>query len=455
MKRFFCIFLSLFILLSLCLCQAEEYRLLKKGSKGEEVVRLQKRLMELGFYNKKIVENYGAGTVEAVKRFQRAMLNLGHKIGIDGMAGSVTQGFLYDDEICEKLLDIRLNDKGARVTRLQNRLYDLNFAKDYGDGSFSRQTEKQLMNLQNFLLSKGYKGISVNGIADKATREALYEKDLSPFGVIAPDFFDDKDISALKADYIYAKHAIVMDLDGNILFEKQANTRAYPASLTKMLTLLLSLEKGGQDDKIHFNEKICTTPSGSSLVPFSLDEYVSKKDVQLGLMLKSGNEAANALAINHSSSFTGFVAAMNERAKKIGMKDSLFANAHGYHNEKHYSTARDLALLAIELSKNEEARSIFSSRSHELGKTNRHKPRVIKNSAEIMQESSKYFYPYCRGIKTGFTSKAGNCFAALAKKDGKQLVAVVLGARERSMSWIDTKRLCEFGFFKLEKGNSK
>lgn len=450
MKRLLSILLAVLMLLSFFSAGAEEYKLIRKGSKGESVVRLQTRLMELGFYNKKIVDNYGPGTVEAVKRFQRVLLNQGYRISVDGVAGRVTQGYLYDDEVCKNLLNIKYGDTGARVRKLQNRLYDLNFSKEYGDGKFSRQTEKQLMNLQNVLLSKGFKPIQVNGIADEDTRKALYEADLSEFGIIAPEFFDENDISKLNRDYIYSRNAIVMDVDGNILFEKDANTRAYPASLTKMMTLLLSLESGKADEIIHFNEKIMKTPNGSSLVPFSLDEYVSKRDVQFGLMLKSGNEAANALAVNHSRTFTKFVSAMNEKAKKLHMKHSLFTNAHGFHNEKHYSTAKDMALLALELIKNEEAKSIFSSKSHELSKTNIHKPRSIKNSAEIMQESSNFFYENCKGIKTGYTSKAGNCFACLAEKDGKQLIVVVLGARTRNMSWIDTKRLCEFGFYKLE-----
>lgn len=449
MKRLISIFICISLLFSL-VAFSEEYKLLNSKSKGEEVVRLQERLIELGLFNGKADGTYGKKTKNAVIKFQRMMYNLGHKMYIDGVAGEITQSLLYDDEAVESLLEIKEDDTGLRVKALENRLYDLGFLQDKGDKKFEKDTSAALQNLQQVLLRGGYPGISVSGKADAVTRQALQD-DLGAYGIKAPDFFDESDPLSLNKSYIYARHAILMDESGNILFEKNANTRAFPASLTKMMTLLIALEDEQPDKMVTMSEKMTKIPEASSKVPFHLGEYVSRRDLMYGMMLRSGNEAANALAISSKGSFSKFVEAMNKKAAELHMKSTRFVNVHGYHNKSHQSSAKDMALLAVKLMQNERAREIVSSESYRLAKTNEHRERNIENSSDILQPASPHYYPYAYGIKTGFTTPAGYCFAGYAEKDGKKLFAVVLNCRTRDMSFVDCRRLFEYGFEKQNK----
>lgn len=175
-------------------------------------------------------------------------------------------------------------------------------------------------------------------------------------------------------------------------------------------------------------------------------------------MLHSANEAATMLAEHISGSQEKFAKLMNEKAKEIGCKNTNFVNANGMHNENHYSTAYDMALIAKYCMEDERFREIVTLQECSLPSTPLwdKEERVFKNTNNLMIKDNRYYYPYCNGIKTGFTTPAKNCMISSANKDGFELIAVVLHAEATdenlSARYLDTINLFNYGFnnFNLE-----
>ncbi len=259
---------------------------------------------------------------------------------------------------------------------------------------------------------------------------------------------------AAAAPEILANAAVVVEpSSGEILYEKNAHEKTYPASTTKMMTGLIAMEKGKLDDVV--------TVSASAL--HGLEEMGSGTNLRVGetytlhdllylLLLPSDNDAANVIAEHIAGSQDAFVEMMNERAQQIGMKDTHFSNVHGLHDENHYTTAYDMSLLAREALKN----SLFA----EIAKT----PRAVINGEEILTtnhlisrfKDPNYYYSYAIGIKTGFTTPAGHCLVSAAEKNGSRYVCVVMNSpQDKSTgkigSFTDTKALFEWAFSNFEE----
>lgn len=275
----------------------------------------------------------------------------------------------------------------------------------------------------------------------------------APAAESAAETYDENYPQNLTEEDIRGEAAIVMNAEtGEFLFEKNADEILYPASTTKIMTCLIALEYGKLDKTVTVPKQITKLPKDSSLVPLKAGEKTKLRDLLYGLMLRSGNDAAVTIAVAVSGSVSKFVDKMNQRARELGCTNTNFANPHGYHNKNHYSTARDLAIIAREAMKNTEFRKIVSTTSYTLPKTNKHKKRTLTTSDAMLLESSTHYYPYEIGIKTGYHSKAGQCFVGAAEKDGVTLISVTLKT-SKSGRWTDTRRLMEYGFTVLGAGD--
>lgn len=444
MKRFLPFVLALCLLAPLCAASGGTEEYLQPGSAGKGVQALQKRLSELGFFNGVADGKYGAATKQAVMRFQAAMREKGVDLGVDGIAGPKTLAALNDDQMMQPFLDLKAGMSGQRVAALQTQLYDLNLLDDAPDGRFGPNTENALKQLQTILADGGAQNVAATGVLDAPTRAAL-KGDLASYGIKAPAYYGAE--TPLSAEYLYARSAFLVDVtDGHVLFDKDADSRRYPASTTKMMTLLLALEKGGLDKTVTLPPETKEVPSDSSLVPVYPKERMQLRDLLYGLMLRSGNDAANAVAVLTAGSLPAFVERMNRRAAELGMKDTRFVNPHGYHDAGHYTTAHDLALLALALISRDDAVPIVSASSYTLPATNLRAELTISNGADILLPLSPYHYHGAIGIKSGFTRAAGFCFVGAAERNGRTLIAVVLNCRTRAMAWADLAHLFDYGF---------
>ncbi|NLX83362.1 MAG: hypothetical protein GXZ04_06070 [Clostridiales bacterium] len=454
MRRLLGMLLILALTVSVCHANTQtKYETLSIGSKGEAVIRLQTRLVEAGFLTGKIDGQYGKGTQKAVYEAQQALKDKGHSLQSDGIAGQQTLGLLYDDTVMSPFIDFTLGASGQRVIALQNRLIDLKFLDGAADGRFGQQTLDALKAFQQRLKAKGAEGIEVNGLADEATREYLKpETNLSRFEIRAPEFFNDAQPLSLTDEFLNAKSCLVVNAKtGKILFAKNPQERLYPASTTKMMTLLLALEHGNLDEQHELPAITGEVPRDSSLVPVYPGEKMSLRDLLYGLMLRSGNDAANAIAVIVAGSMEQFVQRMNERAAELGMTDTHFMNPHGYHDAGHYSTARDLTILAINAMNNPEFSAISSALIYDLPPTSKRGTLQIRDTSELLNPLSSYYYEGAFGIKSGYTSAAGFCYVGAAKEGEEVLLATIMGSRTRNRGWNDMARLFHYGFAKLKE----
>ena len=235
---------------------------------------------------------------------------------------------------------------------------------------------------------------------------------------------------------IEAQAAIVIDADSKaILYDKAPDRRMYPASTTKIMTFLLA-QKLGNPDSIVTVSASAADCEGSSL-ELSRGDRIRMKDLLTGLMLVSGNDAAEAVAEHISGSIPGFVRRMNDAAAAIGATNTHFVNPHGLPDARHYTTAYDLALITASALKYPEFTKVSGIKSTTI--------QLISGETRKLKNTNKLLGTY-RGInggKTGYTQAAGDCLVATAKRGGVQLIVVVLNDDER---WDDAKNLLDFGF---------
>lgn len=227
--------------------------------------------------------------------------------------------------------------------------------------------------------------------------------------------------------------------NGQIISSKNENKKMKPASTTKIMTSLLALEEASsQNKKVKFTEKMIA--EGSSMY-LKVGDVVTLKDLASGMMMASGNDAANAAALTISGSTEKFADKMNKRASQIGMKNTHFVTPSGLDDANHYSTAVDMALLMSYALENEDFAKLTSQKSA---------------TVEFIEPSSKKttysnhnrllsLYEYCIGGKTGYTMSAGRCLVSAAKKDGLTLICVTLNDRN---DWNDHILLYNYGFEK-------
>ena len=239
-----------------------------------------------------------------------------------------------------------------------------------------------------------------------------------------------------------AKAACVIDVDsGEILYCENENAPLAMASTTKILTAIIVIENMDLSQTIKVDDSAAGV-EGSSIY-LKKGEEIKVIDLLYGLMLRSGNDSAVALAIACAGSVPAFANLMNDKAKQIGATNSSFTNPHGLDDKNHYTTAKDLALISAYAMKNDIFREIVSTKMHVVEKTNLSEQRYFQNKNKMLSS----FEGAC-GVKTGYTKKTGRCLVSAAKRDGKTLVCVVLSAPNM---WQDSKNLLEFGFNLIKK----
>ena len=255
----------------------------------------------------------------------------------------------------------------------------------------------------------------------------------------------------LEVDITAASAILVDAYTGEVLFEKQADWKRYPASTTKIMTLILSIEKMKGDTMVTVPKECADISLDSTRVPVYWGEKMPLRDLWYGLIYNSGNDAANAIAVLTGGSIDAFVEEMNAKAADLGMTGTHYMNAHGLHDPEHYTTARDMAKLAVYCMDNDLFREITLSTSYVMQPTSLRGELHLDHHYGITDFTSAYYYPYAMGIKTGYTTKAGQCFVGAARKDGHELIAVVLlSDYVKPPKWIDAKKMFEYGFAVLE-----
>lgn len=252
---------------------------------------------------------------------------------------------------------------------------------------------------------------------------------------------------------IYSESAVLIESKtGKVLYEKDMHARKYPASTTKILTAILAIEKCDlSETQVASNAAVNSIKSGYSTANIQVGETFTVGELLNVMIIHSANEAANILAEHISGSMGEFAKLMNEKAKEIGCLDTNFVNANGAHDENHYSTAYDMSLIAQYCMKNETFRKLVTTMECSLPNTELwQEPRVYKNTNSLLISDNRYYYPYCNGIKTGFTTPAKNCLISSSNKDGFETIAVVLHAESTeeglSARYLDTINLFEYGY---------
>ena len=249
--------------------------------------------------------------------------------------------------------------------------------------------------------------------------------------------------------------AILVEVStGRIIYEKNSTKKLYPASTSKILTAIIVLENCNLDEMVTIKESALNNiPDGYVTCNLQIGEQLSIKDLLYALMIPSANDAAYVLAEYVAGSVDNFSTMMNDKAREIGCKTSHFVNPNGIHDDSHYSTAYDLYLLANYAMKNETFRNIVATTEYTLPATEKYPnaDRILKTTNELLNENSKkYYYKNAIGIKTGYTSKAGNCLVSEASRDGLEFISVVLNGGETNQGlnsrYIDSKKLFEYAY---------
>jgi serine-type D-Ala-D-Ala carboxypeptidase (penicillin-binding protein 5/6) len=246
-----------------------------------------------------------------------------------------------------------------------------------------------------------------------------------------------------KSHAIAAKGAILMEQEsGRVLFEKNAHTPMRIASITKIMTATLAVESGKMNETVTISKKASLT-EGSSLY-LEPGDKIKLEDLVYGLMLRSGNDAAVAIAEHVGGSLENFVKMMNKKAKAIGMTHTVFANPHGLDDhENHYSTAYDMALLTKYAMKNEQYRKISGTKEYQCKSLNRSVGTWFNKNKLLT-----ILYPYSTGGKTGYTIRAKRTLVSTAEKNQLKLIAVTINDRQ---DWKDHMALFNSAFQTYER----
>ncbi len=265
---------------------------------------------------------------------------------------------------------------------------------------------------------------------------------------------------AIEKIDVNSKASILIDAtDGHEIYGENADTKQYPASITKLMTALLAVEKlPDLDEVITANKSAFEGLSDAgSTVGIKPGEAMTVDNLLICLLVASANEAANILAERVSGSVPAFVELMNSRAAELGLTGTNFVNTNGLHDENHYTTARDVAKIAIEVRKHARLREICAMEKATIPATNIGEERFFYTTNSLISRYKElgYKYSHANGLKTGSTTPAGLCLAASAEYNGTELISVVLGAEKdaegKKGNFIESKRLLVWGFENFKK----
>lgn len=251
-----------------------------------------------------------------------------------------------------------------------------------------------------------------------------------------------------------ASMAIIDVETGTILVEKNSMEKRYPASITKVMTALLTLNHlKSMDEKVVFTKEAVTAEDLESKTLWLVEgEVLSMRDCLHGLLLESANDIAKGLAIHIGGSIENFAAMMNEKAKELGCENTHFANPHGLFDENHYTCAADMAKIMAACAGNPKFVEIASTLRYTIPKTNKFEyRRFLLNDSKMLNQKSPYFYDKCCGAKTGYIVEAGKTYVAIAKDKKHKLAGVIMGTNSFEAQYKGLESLFEHCFqnFKL------
>ena len=242
--------------------------------------------------------------------------------------------------------------------------------------------------------------------------------------------------------------AIVMELStGTILYEKNSTEKLYPASITKILTVLIALENSKLDEMVYFSDAAIDNTEGSGIAR-DYGEEMTMEDCLYAIMLASANECAYAVAEHVAGDIETFAEMMNAKVEELGCVNTHFVNPHGLHNENHYTCSYDMALIGQAAYENEMFRTITGTKARMIPPTNKHAEETpLQNHNKLLHryQSGNYVYEYCTGGKTGYTTMSNSTLVTFAEKDGMALVSVVMNT-DRVSEWTDSIAMFNYGF---------
>lgn len=241
---------------------------------------------------------------------------------------------------------------------------------------------------------------------------------------------------------------VVMDVKtGQVLAAKGEHTQMYPASITKVLTCALALERGSpQDVHTMSYEATHSIDYGSTHIALTEDEQISVEALLNATMIESANDAANGLAEYTAGSLSSFADLMNQKAAEIGAKDTHFVNAHGLHDKKHYTSAYDMALITRWALTVDGFKALFGAESYTIPPTNKQKQSRTFGTHHHMLVESKYYYEGTEGGKLGWTPEAQHTLVTLAKRGDMELICVVMKTRTQYEKYVDAAKLLDYCF---------
>ena len=247
---------------------------------------------------------------------------------------------------------------------------------------------------------------------------------------------------------VFAESAIVMEAStGLVLYQKNMNTEHYPASITKIMTVLLALENSSPGDIVTVSHKaVYDVEADSSRIWINEGEKLTMQQCLYGILLESANDCAYAVAEHISGNIQDFAKLMTAKAKSLGCKNTNFMNPHGLQDDNHYTSAYDMALIAREALKNESFVKIFSTKVYQIPPTNKQKEiRYLRTHHKILMRNG-YSYDGIVGGKTGYTSTSKYTLVTVAKRGDMELICVILKDDSAKNQYNDSERLLDFGF---------
>ncbi len=244
---------------------------------------------------------------------------------------------------------------------------------------------------------------------------------------------------------------VVMDATtGQVIVQRDMHKRVYPASTTKVVTAAIALALTRPTDELIVSARAVNLPYDSMVIYLAAGEKLTMRDALYGLMLMSGNDAANVIAEHVSGSLEDFATLMNQTAAGVGATGTHFTNAHGLPEAEHYTTPYDMALLTRYALNLPGFRELFGAVSYRMPATNVRGVRNFGTYHSMMDKTSGYYYPNATGGKIGWTSQAGNTAVTLAQKDGIELICTVFGLRSSGHRYQDSINLFDFVFDNFE-----
>lgn len=249
-------------------------------------------------------------------------------------------------------------------------------------------------------------------------------------------------------------YVIFMDMNtGRVMYEKNADEKVYPASTVKIMTAVLALEKCGLEEKIEASQTaLDSVPDGVTVMDIMPGETLTVRQLLYGAMLASAADATNVLAEAVSGSIGDFISLMNHKAKELGMTNTNFSNTHGEHDDRTFTTVRDMAALARYAMKNPDFREIVKTEQYTIQPTEKYKEvRNLINTNYMVSrvQRSDYYYSKAIGVKAGYTAEAKSCLVEVAQNKNMELLALTFGAQTvdgKAQGYTDCRRFFETAF---------